>query len=700
MVEAIVTALTAKLRTLNLFNEVYCLAELREDGDGRKVPYANVGGGEYTPVNIDSGSVLYFRHDGEGSDELIQDPYQAGTFRKAVWPLRLVAMAHRTDAFSPSRIADQISTALSTAEDDIALMLSLDDVTLEVSAKDLDTPSVFTTEFNGIADSDLVYTRLMVSMRLTVTVQGSADCWPNPCDLDTDILHYFDFCDTSTFNRLTEQQKECLSDQLCDTPQTLCEQLADVAPEDVVADVFDCLTEDAQDALGAAICEPTPCDPVTLEINEEFIGSQPSGGAFNINVTLDGLKSGSWDGVDTWEVTSAPCPDGSAVLRNTVPTTLSTTPVPSGGSVNITAPDAVAVLKDTANNTLSTTPIPSNVTADIIAPDGTVTLNSLPYGSVRSGGTLDVVTAAPSLSVSTSSATPNFGASVTLTATATGFTPTTYTWYANGNQIGTGASLAWTVNIAGAIDIVCVATDGTLTAQGTASITSIIVAQSVCYLDGVNDGFSFTALPDDHDLGALTFRFRFLSEATGSSWPLSIVSNQAMGELLRLNITTTQAIAYVWTGTGFLIGTANYLVGQWNELTFSRKTNSTITADNVTRIWLNGSLVTSAINTGSPAAQFTAFFGQTIYGNTKMKVKALTLFQGITDNAGAAALAAQADNDYPAASGLTLVEHVPFTQAPFTPSTVQPLSRANGITGRGFCQFNANFASPFGLVAP
>lgn len=86
-----------------------------------------------------------------------------------------------------------------------------------------------------------------------------------------------------------------------------------------------------------------------------------------------------------------PCADATARLFNTVPTLISTTPIASGASANITAPDATAVLKDTAGNTLLTEAIPSNVSENITAPDGTVTLNGSPYGSVRSGGTLDVM---------------------------------------------------------------------------------------------------------------------------------------------------------------------------------------------------------------------------------------------------------------------------------------------------------------------
>ena len=631
-----------------------------------------------------------------------------------------------------------------------------------------------------------------------------------------DGLTLYDFCDPAVIARLTAQQVACL--------------------------------------------EAEYGYPVTLDINGTNVGSEPSGGAFNINVTLDGSQSGAWDGVDTWEVTSdpcdpatitingdpygtvasgatedisvlsdvgnpvgslvsgnwevgnahlrvngtnvgnlepeqthdhyatingtqagswhnpsqtwrmnvlqsgspvgslsgtdwivAPCADGSAVLKNTVPTTLSTTPVPSGGTVNITAPDASAVLKNTANTTLSTTAIPSNVSANITAPDatavlkdtagvtlsttaipsnvsqnitapdGTVTVNGSAFDVVKSNGLLNVPVlqsgspvgskigsnwvvpacpAAASLSVSSSSASPNFGASVTLTATPTGFTPSSYTWYANGTQIGTGASLAWTVNIAGAITILCVATNGTSTAQASTSITGVLVINSVAYFDGVNDSMSFNAMPADGDLGELTFRFRFLSEATFTSHFAAGAFNNGYGDLCRFRLSTNQVEISVWNGSSFLVGLANHNIGAWNEIAFTRKTNSTTGANNVTRIWLNGTLVTSSTNTTAPASSFTVFFGQTTHGNNKVRIKCIALFQGTADNAAASALAAQADNVLPSATGLTLVDTAVFTVAPQVPSTTQPVTRMRGITGRGYCQFNTNFAAPFGLVTP
>lgn len=90
------------------------------------------------------------------------------------------------------------------------------------------------------------------------------------------------------------------------------------------------------------------------------------------------------------EACSVICADATAVLKNSLNTSLSSTNIASGTSADINAPNATAVLKDTAGNILDTEAIPSNVSEDIIAPDGDITVNSVAFDSVLSGGTLDI----------------------------------------------------------------------------------------------------------------------------------------------------------------------------------------------------------------------------------------------------------------------------------------------------------------------
>jgi hypothetical protein len=416
MIQQAITILNTALDSTGKFAQSYCLGELRADGEGRKVPYAYTASGEFRPVDIDSGSVTYWRMDSPASFEDIASKYSAKRMVQGDFSLRLVVISHRSDAFEPTRLSNDLASLLIAQDSDIESAVSADSVTLAITSIDHDTPAIYATEFSGIDVEDLDYRLFMLALTVKMTIVAPAECWANECDLDTDILHWFNFCDSATFERLTDEQRECLADRLCETPPTLCEQLAEVAPEDVVADVFDCLTPEAQEALLEAECEVTPCDPVTVEINGTEVGTPASGSTFAIKVTLDGSESGSWDGLDTWEVTSDPC---------------------------------------------------------------------------------------NSLSLATSSATPSYGGSFTVTATATGLTPTSYTFSYPSDSIGgysrttqAGSALAITARGYSSQTIMVTATDGVTTVGATIQVT-------VAQMTQVTDFLTNTGIVDATITGAV-----------------------------------------------------------------------------------------------------------------------------------------------------------------------------------------------------
>ena len=133
------------------------------------------------------------------------------------------------------------------------------------------------------------------------------------------------------------------------------------------------------------------CDDATVNVNGILFNTVASGGTINVPVEY---VNGTPVGTITGGVVEIPnpivCADATAVLKNSLNTTLSSTNIASGASANITAPDATAVLKDTDGNTLDTEAIPSNVSEDIIAPDGSITVNGVAFSAVRSGGTRNV----------------------------------------------------------------------------------------------------------------------------------------------------------------------------------------------------------------------------------------------------------------------------------------------------------------------
>lgn len=207
-----------------------------------------------------------------------------------------------------------------------------------------------------------------------------------------------------------------------------------------------------------------------------------------------------------------PLPDNAIELEDSAGNTLSTTNVPATNSQTIVAPNGVAVLKDSGGVTLSNNPVRSGQTLNITAPDGSVANSNSSYtAAVKSGGSLslpdttinvngsllvnqpstitknvvvryangtptgtivsgEVEVANPvtsrSLSIGLSTSTPNYASSLTITATPSGISPTTYTFFVT-NTVGecfmvtqAGNVYAYTVLIAGTLKVSIVGTDG------------------------------------------------------------------------------------------------------------------------------------------------------------------------------------------------------------------------------------------------
>ena len=218
MTQAIVTYLNAVIDTVGRVDERYCMAELRSDGT-TTVPYTYVGNGKVKPISIDGGSLSYWRISG-AVPPMEQIASQYGKPRlSATYPLRLVIIARRADStvddgFMPTRLAEDIANALTGSHPDLKTLLKAN--TVSVSAGyDVNITSVWADEFKGTGVNDPNYTRTIMALSVSVTVIGDRACWENECDYDPDILHLFDFCQAGTVARLTDAQRDCLTNELC-----------------------------------------------------------------------------------------------------------------------------------------------------------------------------------------------------------------------------------------------------------------------------------------------------------------------------------------------------------------------------------------------------------------------------------------------------------------------------------------------------
>jgi hypothetical protein len=464
------------------------------------------------------------------------------------------------DAYAFDRIRQTVVAQFNFDDGILKTTLGADKVMVSVPTSNGDAKEVWDEETSETGTFEPTYAIVYGSIDIEVSVIYAGSCLPTECDdIDPNILHAFDFCKPSVFAQLTPEQLTCLEGEIC---VPLCEQLADVLPEDVVADVFDCLTLAAQTELLDSECVIPPCSPVTQQVNGTTIGTTASGGTNN-----QLIRNTAGTAVGT-SANPSIVANSTYTLKKSGGTTISTGVIAAEASANITAPDATAVVKDTANNTISTTPIQSDSSANITAPNGTYSLrdtasNVLGTGSIRSGQLAVVITApdatvrnsvtptwtateesggtltlaqgkaldsdgsttllanyipttdgfmftctpaaaVPVLAVTLSDDTPNFGDVVLITATPTGITPTSYTFSVpladgSGHQIITQTGLGMNVLVWTAVYY------GALTITVTAT-------------DGVSE-------PSDTVAVTVSYTFGNAATLNGSQWFTTITAN-------------------------------------------------------------------------------------------------------------------------------------------------------------------------------
>jgi hypothetical protein len=174
--------------------------------------------------------------------------------------------------------------------------------------------------------------------------------------------------------------------------------------------------------LSSAIPSPVnPCKDARILINSVVYGNAPSDTNFNVVVKDQlGTLVGSLIGGEWIVNTGAGCPDASYRIEDSLGNVLYTGTIPSGGSVtevignstlnvnksdgtlissrsilaegtdSYNVADSSAVLKDEDGNVLSTTPIKATESKDIVAPNGDVSVNSVAFDDVLSGGALNI----------------------------------------------------------------------------------------------------------------------------------------------------------------------------------------------------------------------------------------------------------------------------------------------------------------------
>ena len=215
MTETIVEYLRDLAATIGGIETSHCLAERRSisTDEPTEIPYIYTGDGGYIPVEVDSGSVSYFRLVNPISFDEVdgRTPVKA---LKGSYPFTFVAMVRRDDN-NPLTYSQDVANLFEGRNKDLASILKASSVHVTVSSIETDTPKIWKQEFQVPATTPN-YTRSMVMIELTVDVVANRDCWVNCADYP-DILQGFPWCakPAATLARLTTDQRDCLSDELC-----------------------------------------------------------------------------------------------------------------------------------------------------------------------------------------------------------------------------------------------------------------------------------------------------------------------------------------------------------------------------------------------------------------------------------------------------------------------------------------------------
>jgi hypothetical protein len=490
MIQTIINYLNLRVETLGRIAHLYGITEKRKrSGDDAAIPYAYVGAGQFEPVDIDNGNAGWWRPRSGFTMEPVEVIGRAVKQQRASYPLRFVAVLRRDlsvadDAFMPSRLAEDISNALNFDNGDLRNILKALNVEARTSSVEFDASAIWATEFHT-SIPDLHYELAMVAVDVTVEVVAKYSCWEGECATDLDILRLFNFCDPSVIARLTDEQVACLIAQYNE-----------------------------------------PCEDATITINSAPFGTAPSGGALNVPVIQNGSPVGAKVG-SNWVI--PPCADGDVTVN-----AVAFGNAPSGGSLNVpvknsagtlrgskvgsdwVVPDGSVPVTNTAATPITTIAVPSGNPVPYVIPNVAWTNSNGSPQSTPYGDLIACTMAGPSgsVAVTVSNATPSTGQTITITATASGFTPTNFLFFAKqGDDLykipwanTTDNVITWTVNLIGAFSIFVQADDavtGVFNVGGSqlTSTGAIITTGMQLWLDPHFSGITGTTYPDISGLG-------------------------------------------------------------------------------------------------------------------------------------------------------------------------------------------------------
>jgi hypothetical protein len=329
----------------SLFDNIYGLCDVSKDNKY----YSYTGKGQGKPVtdyDKKKGTLLWIKN---GSVRITSDAPQVLKDASCSDYVTIDYVLRGICVVKKSHLPCDNATAIDQAAQEILHKLGGKDKTLRqaIGASFIDIKPTGYTELKSITEN-LNYAAFGLDYTVTVVLKKS--CIPQHCD-DVPLPS----CEFNVALRNTDGKLIYTINQDSANPFTLAVQQVVDGNGNIVNVPYDPTIPYVTTACAIE------CEDATVTVNSNAFDTVASGGTLDVPVQyLNGT------------------PVGTIVL----------------GVVQIPNPivcaDATAVLKDTDNNILSTTNIPSGTSQDITAPDGSVTVNSVAFDTVLSGGTLDV----------------------------------------------------------------------------------------------------------------------------------------------------------------------------------------------------------------------------------------------------------------------------------------------------------------------
>jgi hypothetical protein len=222
MLKTVVNFLNLKLGLLNYFDITRCLSELKVNNEGLTSPKEYISNGNWDNIDFDSkDGVSYWRLRDEITTSPIESVYKAGKRVEVTIPLKLVFSVPRRkltedDAYAFDRIRQTITKQFNIDDGDLKNTLGCEKVEISSPTANGDAKEVWDGETENTGTHEPNYDVVFGSVDIDVKLIYKGTCLPTECDdVDSDILHSFDFCNAAVRDRLTAAQITCLEDALC-----------------------------------------------------------------------------------------------------------------------------------------------------------------------------------------------------------------------------------------------------------------------------------------------------------------------------------------------------------------------------------------------------------------------------------------------------------------------------------------------------